>query len=102
MGLVAPLARRDRARDRGTEPAAAAPSPLGALARAAHRIQLLDVRLCFPQLAAAPRAGELQPSQSSSVSRDGAAAAASSSSSLQVALSSAIANDACVEILLPD
>lgn len=101
MGLVAPLARRDRARDRDTGAPAAAPSPLGALARAAHRIQLLDVRLCLPQLAAAPRGGESsQSSESSGASRDGAATALDRS--LQLALSSAIANDACVEILLPD
>jgi hypothetical protein len=103
MGLVAPMARRDLSRDRGAESMTAGPSPLGALARAAHRIQLLDVRLCLPQLTAAAAARHPVPRQSSGsspTSRDSVLAAADHS--LQFALSSAIANDACVEILLPD
>lgn len=66
MGLVAPVGIRRRRRVRGRDPAL-----MDVIARAGHRIQLLDLEVCLHP--ALPRT-----------------------------LAAALANDACVEILLPE
>ena len=82
MGIVAPLANlRWPEAERGDR---AAPPILDALAEAKHRIQVLDVRMCLPEFAL----GTPEPL----VARSGVARA----------LESALGNDACVEVLLPD
>ena len=82
MGLVAPLAKlRWPAAERGRR---SNPPILDTLARARHRIQVLDVRMCLPEFTQGT-AG--RPAVSSGVAR---------------ALESALGNDACVEVLLPD
>lgn len=65
MGLVAPIGLRRRRRMRTSDPAL-----MGVIARAKHRVQLLDLAVCLHP--ALPRA-----------------------------VAAALANDACVEILLP-
>ena len=84
MGLVAPLANLRRpAAERGRGPSAPI---LDTLAQAKHRIQLLDVRMCLPDFTQSP-AGRSVAAGSSGVAR---------------ALESALGNDVCVEVLLPD
>ena len=83
MGLVAPLANlRWPAAERGRRPT---PPILDALARAKHRIQLLDVRMCLPEF-----------------TQSAAGPCAAGSSGVARALESALGNDVCVEVLLPD
>lgn len=85
MGLIAPLARRDRAG--GSAEPETDPTP-AALAKAAH-IQLLDVGFCFPDLAGEfpGAAGTQAPDRRDSVVD---------------ALCTALENNARIELLLPD
>lgn len=82
MGLAAPLANlrwpaAERARRR-------TPPILDTLAQARHRIQMLDVRMCLPEFT------------------QGAAGPPAAPGGVARALESALGNDACVEVLLPD
>jgi hypothetical protein len=82
MGIVAPLAdfrRPSAGRDRRQ-----APPMLETLAQAGHRVQVLDVRMCLPDFAVGPAEPPGGPA------------------GLARAVGSALDNDACVEILLPD
>jgi hypothetical protein len=82
MGIVAPLAALRRRPDRiDRRPV---PPVLEALARATHRIQVLDVRMCLPEFAL------------------GTADPPGGCGGVARALESALGNDVCVEILLPD
>ena len=87
MGLVAPVGNRRRAGQIGRPTGIRA--LVDALSQAKHRIQLLDLQICLAQFApSAPDrpafAGETCPGE------------------LARALGSALDNDVCVEILLPD
>jgi hypothetical protein len=89
MGLAAPVINHSRHRGRQHE--ANGGTLLSALAQAAHRVQLLDDRVCLGELGQSTAPG------SSAVST-----AAAYRSQLLVALASAMENDAHIEILLPD